>query len=513
MSRARTTSPTELLVTLRRDDAAPLHQQLEQELRAAIRSGRLAPETALPSTRVDGNTAGAVPGRDRRGLRAARRGGLPDQPPGGGTWVAPRGGGVPTAPIARAPPGPDVQDRLLVRSPGRHPVPAPGLAAVDPKGPQRGPERATQLPRRPRSAGAARRPRVLPQPGPRDGRERRTGSSSATASPRPSPWPWESSSRPAARASRRRIPGRTTRRPSFGGMGSRSSPIPVDDDGIVVEALARTRGRRRRRDAGPSNSRREPSCRPSVGPGWSRGPPPRDGLIIEDDYDAEYRYDREPIGAVQGLAPDHVLYAGSASKTLAPGLRLGWLVCPARLVDPLAAAKEASDRGSASIEQLAFADFLERGQFDHHLRRMRPIYRQRRDALLAGLRDHMPLVRPVGASAGLHVAAWLPAGVEEAEIVERAAASRREGRRHGPLPPGAARRPGRAPVRIRRAHGAGDRGRNPPRRSRAGRGDPADGRVALFASLQGGGGLTLCSWSLGLATLDCVNPAEEKKIK
>ena len=117
-----------------------------------------------------------------------------------------------------------------------------------------------------------------------------------------------------------------------------------------------------------------------------------------------------------------MLYAGSASKVLAPGLRLGWLVAPAALVDRLAEAKEASDRGSAGIEQLAFADFLARGGFDHHLRRMRPVYRRRRDRLLAALTRYVPSARPVGASAGLHLVAMLAPGIDEEAVVERAAA-------------------------------------------------------------------------------------------
>ena len=149
----------------------------------------------------------------------------------------------------------------------------------------------------------------------------------------------------------------------------------------------------------------------------------RGALILEDDYDAEYRYDREPIGSLHGLAPDQVIYAGSASKTLAPGLRLGWMLVPPRLVEPIAMTKEHIDRGSPSLEQLAFADFLEHGEFDHHLRRMRPIYRRRRDVLLAAIRRHLPELRPVGASAGLHVFAWLPAGVDEAGVVRRVASA------------------------------------------------------------------------------------------
>ncbi|MDT7728563.1 MAG: GntR family transcriptional regulator / MocR family aminotransferase [Actinomycetota bacterium] len=147
----------------------------------------------------------------------------------------------------------------------------------------------------------------------------------------------------------------------------------------------------------------------------------RGALVIEDDYDAEYRYDRAPIGAMQGLAPDQVAYAGTASKTLAPGLRLGWLVLPGRLVDDVAAAKLAADRGSPVLDQLTFADFLSHGEFDRHLRRMRPVYRKRRDALLKALRDHVPEFEPAGVSAGLHLVTWLPPGIDEAAVVRAAA--------------------------------------------------------------------------------------------
>ncbi|GLH98106.1 MocR-like pyridoxine biosynthesis transcription factor PdxR [Phytohabitans aurantiacus] len=146
----------------------------------------------------------------------------------------------------------------------------------------------------------------------------------------------------------------------------------------------------------------------------------RGALVVEDDYDAEYRYDRSPVGAMQGLAPDHVVYCGTASKTLAPGLRLGWLVAPAHLVADLAAAKVLADRGSPVIDQLTFADFLARGEFDRHLRRMRPVYRRRRDALLDALRTHLPDLEPAGIAAGQHVVAWLPPDLDEAAVVAAA---------------------------------------------------------------------------------------------
>jgi GntR family transcriptional regulator/MocR family aminotransferase len=146
----------------------------------------------------------------------------------------------------------------------------------------------------------------------------------------------------------------------------------------------------------------------------------RNGLVIEDDYDAEYRYDREPIGAMQGLAPDRVVYAGTASKTLAPGLRLGWLIVPDRLVEAVSAAKVRDDRGSPVLDQLAFADFVARGEFDRHLRRMRPRYRHLRDTLVDRLAARLPELVPVGVSAGLHVMTWLPDGLSEAAVTQAA---------------------------------------------------------------------------------------------
>jgi GntR family transcriptional regulator / MocR family aminotransferase len=148
-----------------------------------------------------------------------------------------------------------------------------------------------------------------------------------------------------------------------------------------------------------------------------------DAIAVEDDYDAEYRYDRAAIGAFQGLDPDRVVYAGSASKTLAPALRLGWLVVPPAMLDVVRAEKTLADMGTARIEQHAFADFLARGELDRHLRRMRARYRARRDALVEALARELPEAAVHGIAAGLHVTVTLPAGDEEA--IQDAA------RRHG----------------------------------------------------------------------------------
>jgi GntR family transcriptional regulator / MocR family aminotransferase len=151
-----------------------------------------------------------------------------------------------------------------------------------------------------------------------------------------------------------------------------------------------------------------------------------DTIAIEDDYDAEYRYDRAAIGALQGLDPARVAYAGSASKTLAPALRIGWLVVPPSLLPAVSHAKLLADRGTARIEQHAFADFLTRGELDRHLRRMRARYRSRRDALVNALTQTLPEATIRGVAAGLHVTVQLRDGVSEQAILEEAHARRVE---------------------------------------------------------------------------------------
>ncbi|MET7730983.1 PLP-dependent aminotransferase family protein [Streptomyces sp. NPDC005402] len=143
------------------------------------------------------------------------------------------------------------------------------------------------------------------------------------------------------------------------------------------------------------------------------------GLVIEDDYDGEFRYDRQPVGALQGLDPDHVVHAGTASKSLAPGLRLGWLVLPPGLMEEVLAAKGGIDV-CGSLDQLTLAEFLTSGAYDRHVRAARLRYRRRRDALVAELARRAPRVHATGIAAGLHVVLRLPPGTEQAAL--RAAA-------------------------------------------------------------------------------------------
>ncbi|PZS34079.1 MAG: GntR family transcriptional regulator [Pseudonocardiales bacterium] len=145
------------------------------------------------------------------------------------------------------------------------------------------------------------------------------------------------------------------------------------------------------------------------------------GLVIEDDYDAEFRYDRAPVGALQGLAPEHVAYLGTVSKTLAPALRLGWMVLPVPLVGPVTQAKADHDAGSPTLDQLALAHLLDTGGYDRHLRRVRRLYRQRRDHLLAALQRHMPITTISGTAAGLHLVIQPPPHPDLASMIADAA--------------------------------------------------------------------------------------------
>jgi GntR family transcriptional regulator/MocR family aminotransferase len=145
-------------------------------------------------------------------------------------------------------------------------------------------------------------------------------------------------------------------------------------------------------------------------------------MVVEDDYDAEFRYDRRPVGAMQGAAPDRVALTGSLSKTLSPALGLGWLVTPQRWTSPVRAVPRAIAPGV--LDQLALAEFIGSGGYDRHLRAARKRYRDRRDALLAALAQQLPQFSVAGVAAGLHLLLLLGGRSRGApEVVRRAAAS------------------------------------------------------------------------------------------
>ena len=199
--------------------------------------------------------------------------------------------------------------------------------------------------------------------------------------------------------------------------------VPVDERGLDVDALARAGA-----DAvvvtpahqAPTGVVLAPERRAAL-VAWLRD---TGAVAIEDDYDAEYRYDRAAVGALQGLDPDRVVYAGTTSKVLAPALRIGWMVVPPRLLDAVREEKLVADQGTARIDQHAFAAFLARGELDRHLRRMRVEYRARRDALVSALATELPDAAVRGIAAGLHVTVELPAG-HDPEAIRAAAARRR----------------------------------------------------------------------------------------
>ena len=201
--------------------------------------------------------------------------------------------------------------------------------------------------------------------------------------------------------------------------GLRRMPVTVDEDGMDVSQLTGlaagavfvTPAHQFPIGGVLSAARRRGLVR------WLRE---RDAFALEDDYDAEFRYDQAPVGALQGLAPDRVIYAGTASKTLAPALRLGWLVVPPALATTMAGELRRWSEGPPRIDQDALAAMIRSGAYDRHLRKMRRFYRDRRDRLLSSLASALPDLATEGAAAGLHVTLRLPDAVDaagEARIV------------------------------------------------------------------------------------------------
>jgi GntR family transcriptional regulator/MocR family aminotransferase len=204
--------------------------------------------------------------------------------------------------------------------------------------------------------------------------------------------------------------GLPTQRASLTRAGLRCPPLAVDSHGADVAALDGVA------DVGGvllTPSHQFPlgmslhSDRRAAVIDWAR----RTGaVIIEDDYDGEFRYDRSPVGALHGVDPERVIYMGTVSKSLAPGLRLGWLVLPERLVDAVARQKGETEETSGFVEQLAMAEFIEPGSYDRHIRTMRAEYRRRREQLVAAVARSSPKSTVTGMPAGLHVMLELAGG-------------------------------------------------------------------------------------------------------
>ncbi|MGW1002938.1 MocR-like pyridoxine biosynthesis transcription factor PdxR [Streptomyces sp. NPDC002520] len=195
--------------------------------------------------------------------------------------------------------------------------------------------------------------------------------------------------------------------------GVRTVPLPLDEHGARVAELGRERAvLLTPAHQFPTGGPLHPERRAAV-IDWARA---RGTVVLEDDYDGEFRYDRKPVGALQGLDPERVIHIGSVSKSLSPALRLGWMVLPERYVAPVLAVKGEREAWASVPEQLALADFVVSGSYDRHVRRMRQHYRRRRDRLVAALAAHAPHIEATGIAAGLHAVLRLPPGTERSTV-------------------------------------------------------------------------------------------------
>ncbi|MBI5105057.1 MAG: PLP-dependent aminotransferase family protein [Solirubrobacterales bacterium] len=405
----------DLLVTLDREAARPLRAQLEDQLRDGIRRGRLHAGTALPSSRALAAELGVSRGVVVEAYGQLVAEGFLVATPGGTTRVASVAlHEPPEAPPERTPP--PVRFDLRVEAADLSAFPRREWLAVlrdvlrdaphtafgygDQAGAAALRGALSAYLGRARGVVAAPRSVVVT-----------TGITQAVAV----------LGRALRRAGVTRIavedPGFPVHRMVLRDEGLELVPLPVDGDRLRVDALDAG-------DAGavlvtpahqfPLGMALAPERRAAL-VAWAQA---RGAFVLEDDYDGEYRFDREPVGALQALAPAHVAYLGSASKTLAPALRLGWAVVPDALLEAAERHKMLSDSGSPMLDQLALAAFVERGELDRHLRRMRQRYRRRRDVLVAALARELPLLQPEGIPAGLHLAARLPADLRLAPLLE-----------------------------------------------------------------------------------------------
>lgn len=413
---SRQIGPVDLLVELERHVEQPLYQQLERTLRAAIRDGRLAAGVRLPSSRAlaaelglsrgvvtaaydqlvaEGylETRQGAPVRVAEGVRAH-----PPRPPAPSL--------LPKYPYDFSPGLPDLagfpRDRWLrsVRVAWRESA-LDAVGYADPRG--AGELRQALADYLGRARGAAADPEhMIVCTGFRQGlaltcRWLRANGIDRVALEDPG---WHAQSLIVEEA------------------GLEVTPIPVDEQGVDVAALQESGAEAVVVTAAhqfPTGAVLSARRRAALIEWAERG----DRLIIEDDYDSELC--RERVGALQGLAPDRVLYIGSASKRLTPGMRLGWMLPPSWLSWALITAKAIEDAGSEIAGQLALADFIVRGELERHLRRMRRRYERRGEILLNAVGEHLPGWRPLARGDGLHHAVQLPVDLDEPTILTAAA--------------------------------------------------------------------------------------------
>jgi GntR family transcriptional regulator/MocR family aminotransferase len=222
-------------------------------------------------------------------------------------------------------------------------------------------------------------------------------------------------------------PGWTRLRTVIESTGMRVEPVPVDHDGLEVERLARLTGLRAvlvtAAHQFPTGTVLAPHRRLELIE-WARR---NDGVILEDDYDAEFRYDRSPVGTLQGMAPEHLVLLGSVSKTLSPAIGIGWFVTHDRW---RGLRERSSGPGPSTLDQATFAELMAVGAYDRHLRAMQRRYKRRRDRVLAAARRELPTWTIGGAAAGLHLTLTPPATVDTSLLTT---AARTAGARIVPL--------------------------------------------------------------------------------
>ena len=409
----------ELLLRLDRTLPEPLGSQLERELREAIRSGRLGTGERLPSSRALAGKLGVSRGLVLDCYQQLQAEGYLTTRTGSATRVAAGAYLQPAPPVPAAPPSrlavdfrpglPDLssfprRDWLWALREAAREAPTGAFGYGDPRGSAALREVLAAYLRRVRGA-VADPERLVICSGFAQGLNLIL--------------------RALARQGVRRVavedPGDLDQPAIAARAGLQAVPVRVDQEGVDVASLAASDARAvvlTPAHQSPTGVVLAAQRRQAL-VAWTNE---RDATIIEDDYDAEFRYDREPVGAVQGLAPDRVALLGTVSKSLAPAMRLGWIVCPAALAEAIAHEKDLDDRGSPWLDQLALATLVQSGRYDRHLRRMRASYARRRATLVNALTEHAPQVELHGLAAGFHAVAHLPDSLSEPAVVSAAGA-------------------------------------------------------------------------------------------